>query len=91
VIHWSIDDWRTTRDVRTADSTLGIDVADLPTDGVPAQCTVAFTLLWLDEARWEGVNFEVTVGAARGRPCVVPNQRLRNVSTNLSASTIRGV
>jgi len=62
LIHWSVDDWQTAQDVTTVDSTLGIHFSDLPTDGLPAECTVAFTFLWLDEKRWEGVNFELTVG-----------------------------
>ena len=61
LIHWSADDWRTTQDIRTTDSKLGIHFADLPTDGLPAGRTVTFTFLWLEASRWEGVNFEVTV------------------------------
>jgi glucoamylase len=62
LIHWSADDWWTTQDIRTTDSELGIHFADLPTDGLPVGCTVTFTFLWLEVGRWEGVNFEVTVG-----------------------------
>jgi glucoamylase len=62
LIHWSADDWQTAQDVRTVDTTLGIHFADLPTDGLAAECTVAFTFLWLEVNRWEGVNFELTVG-----------------------------
>ncbi|MBP1778073.1 MAG: Glucan 1,4-alpha-glucosidase [candidate division NC10 bacterium] len=66
LIHWSVDDWQTAQDAATVDSTLGIHFADLPTDGLPAGCTVAFTFLWLDEKRWEGVNFAQTVGRGEG-------------------------
>jgi glucoamylase len=62
LIHWSVDNWQTAQDTTTVDSALGLHFADLPTDGLPAECTVAFTILWLDEKRWEGANFELTVG-----------------------------
>jgi hypothetical protein len=50
----------------TVDSTLGIHSSDLPTDGLPAECTVPFTFLWLDEKRWEGVNVELAIGRSEG-------------------------
>jgi glucoamylase len=62
LIHWSADDWWTTQDIRITDSELGIHFVDLPTDGLPVGRTVTFTFLWLETGRWEGVNFEVTVG-----------------------------
>jgi len=61
-IHWSADTWRTTREIRTTDTALGIHHADLPTDRVPAGHPLCFTFLWVETGRWEGVNFEVTMG-----------------------------
>lgn len=61
-IHWSADTWRTTREIRTTDTALGIHRADLPTDRVPAGHPLCFTFLWVETGRWEGVNFEVTMG-----------------------------
>lgn len=62
LVHWSGDGWRTVHDTRTGDSGLGIHFADLPTEGLPAGETVTFTFFWLEEDRWEGVDFALTVG-----------------------------
>ena len=62
LIHWSADGWRTLQDIRTLDSGLGIHFADLPTDGLSAGHTIAFTFLWLEAGRWEGTDFEVEIG-----------------------------
>ncbi|MGE0129251.1 MAG: glucan 1,4-alpha-glucosidase [Blastocatellales bacterium] len=60
-IHSSIDGWQNVHEIVTQDTTLGIHFADLRTDPLPSQTTVAFTFFWLDAQRWEGVNYEVTI------------------------------
>ena len=59
-VHWSVDGWKTTQDVETTDTGLGLHVADLPTSKLPVGRVIAFTFLWSD-GRWEGTNFSVTV------------------------------
>jgi len=63
VVHWSFDGWQTTQDINTSDTGLGTHVADLPSSKLPAGAKVLFTLYWLNQQRWEGVNFEVEVEA----------------------------
>ena len=61
VVHWSVDNWKTAADVKTADSGLGLQCADLPTNKLPIEGRVTFTLFWPDAGKWEGTNWEVVV------------------------------
>jgi glucoamylase len=61
LIRWSADDWQTAQDTRTTDSKLGIHFTDLPTDRLPAGSAVEFTILWLEEHRWEGTDFRLEI------------------------------
>jgi glucoamylase len=61
IIHWSDDDWKTTSDTKTVDTTLGIHYADLRTTGLPKGGSVQFTFYWPGGGCWEGVNFIVRV------------------------------
>ncbi|MEJ2678600.1 MAG: glycoside hydrolase family 15 protein, partial [Gemmatimonadota bacterium] len=62
-VHWSADNWKTTRDSDTRDTGLGIHIADLPVDELPAGSRVRFTFRWPEAGQWEGTDFEVDVGA----------------------------
>ncbi len=62
-VHWSDDNWKTTHDTDTVSSGVGIHIADLPTSGLAAGRAVVFTLLWLNDQRWEGTDFEVRFDA----------------------------
>ena len=45
VVHWSVDGWRTVHDMPTRDTTLGVHVVDLETQGLPLvrSSTLRFT------------------------------------------------
>lgn len=62
VVRWSADGWLTRHDAPTRDTGLGVHVADLPADTLPAGASVCFTFFWSEAGRWEGVNFCLTVG-----------------------------
>ena len=65
-IHWSFDGWVTAKDTPTRNCGLGLNWADLPTEGLPGGSTVAFTFHWADADRWEGRDFAVVIdGASR--------------------------
>ena len=59
--HWSGDGWRSTRDTPTRPTGFGMHVADLATAELQPGDAVVFTLYWLDEARWEGVDYWLSV------------------------------
>jgi glucoamylase len=61
VVRWSSDGWANDIDVATRDSSLGIHYANLDTAGIPAASVIAFTIRWIDQDRWEGTDFSVTV------------------------------
>jgi glucoamylase len=63
-VRWSADDWRTSRDLSTRDSGLGLHVADLPTNRLPAGTTLVFTLHWPGDGRWEDADFAIEVVAS---------------------------
>ena len=61
VVHWSVDDWRTSHDEATRDTTLGVHVVDLPMPGLPAGARIDLTFYWTGVDRWEEVDFVVSI------------------------------
>jgi glucoamylase len=61
MVHWSVDNWKTIVDTKTRDTRLGVFVADLPTDKLPAGRKVLFTFFWLKSRNWESTDFAVTI------------------------------
>jgi len=64
IVHWSADAWRTIRDTPTDDIGLGVHFADIPAADLAAAAAVDFTLRWLADDRWEGVDYRLTVDGA---------------------------
>jgi glucoamylase len=60
-VHWSFDGWKTAHDMEADDTGLGAHVADLPSNQLPVGRDIVFTFYWLQEQRWEGTNYSVTV------------------------------
>jgi len=60
-IRWSVDEWKTEKETDTSDSTLGVQMLDLPTRRLKVGTILRFTLYWLDEERWEGADYTITV------------------------------
>ena len=61
VVHWSIDNWKTSQDTPTRDTGLDTYILDLPTASLPVGAQVIFTFYWPQENRWEGKNYVVVV------------------------------
>ena len=61
IVHWSVDDWRTTHDTQTRDTTIGVHVADLGTRHLCRGHRVHFTFYWPEVDRWEEVDFLVCI------------------------------
>jgi glucoamylase len=60
LVHWSFDGWNTTHDTTTRDP-LGVYVADLPSNALAEGREIVFTFYWLQEQRWEGMDYTVGV------------------------------
>ena len=61
LVHWSTDNWQTTHDSETRATGVGIHIADLPAKVLNAGETVVFTFFWVQEQRWEGMDYSVTI------------------------------
>ncbi len=60
-VRWSADGWRTFQDQDSKDTGLGMHVTDLPTSGLAAGKSVAFTFHWPQTGTWEGADFSTSV------------------------------
>ncbi len=63
VIHWSVDNWKTSLDVKASDTGLDIYVADLSTQMISEGSEIKFTFYWPQADRWEGADFSVQVAS----------------------------
>jgi glucoamylase len=61
MVHWSFDNWETTQDSQTRDTSIGVHVADLPTEKLPVGHSIVFTFYWPESNRWEGTDFSVCI------------------------------
>jgi len=60
LVRWTADGWQSHQDVESTQLGYAGSYADLPSGDAG---TISFTLLWLDENRWEGKNFDVALEA----------------------------
>lgn len=60
-VHWSVDQWSNVEDTDTQPSGLGLHYVDLPANKLKVGKEVIFTFYWIEQDRWEGVNFTVKV------------------------------
>jgi glucoamylase len=58
-VHYTLDDWATYRDVEAADTTLGVWVAEVPTEKLSPGSSFSFTAHY--GTGWEGKNYTLTV------------------------------
>lgn len=62
VVRFTMDEWKTHRDIETRDTGFGLHYADLPTRRMKAGEKLSFTFCWhKDHDRWEGHNFHLEV------------------------------
>lgn len=60
-IHWSCDNWQSTSETPTRSTGLGTFVADLATATQGPGAAIVFTIYWIDDQRWEGRNYQVSI------------------------------
>jgi glucoamylase len=59
-VHYSFDDWKTFAEVEAIDTTLGVWVAEVPSNKLAAGTTFSWTAHYM--TGWEGKNYALTVG-----------------------------
>jgi glucoamylase len=65
-LHWSLNEWASTRDTMADATSIGIYFADIE---LPAgqRAPARFTFYWINEDRWEGQDYAVAVAVEGGR------------------------
>lgn len=58
-VHWGSNGWHAVQDSVTCDTGLGVHKAKLSLAGLYAGDTIQFTFFWLNQARWDGQDYEV--------------------------------
>jgi len=61
IVHWSVDNWKTSHDDSTEDSRWNLEHFDLPTETLVVGRQIVFTFYWGNSRSWEGRDFVVTV------------------------------
>jgi glucoamylase len=59
-MRWSRKEWKTTEDVRSTPTALGIEFADIPVPETQ-EAPIRFTFFWPAHAKWEGREYEVGI------------------------------
>ncbi|HEY4990366.1 MAG TPA: hypothetical protein VII09_11190, partial [Opitutaceae bacterium] len=65
-VHWTSDNWQTSKDEPSRNVGLGLFVADLPTEHLSGDTGITFTFYWPDADRWEGTDFTVRIESPQG-------------------------
>jgi glucoamylase len=61
IVKYTLDTWKTVREIKTRDTQLGLHVADIPCKSLNAGSAVEFTFHWTAANKWEGNNFNVKI------------------------------
>ncbi len=61
VVHWSLDNWKTSGDTETRDTGIGLHIADIDSSKPNEGGKILFTFYWKDSKNWEGSNFSISV------------------------------
>jgi glucoamylase len=61
LVHWTDNRWRSSHDIETRDTGLGIHFADLPAHELKPGEQVDFTFYWQTSQKWEGADFSVVI------------------------------
>lgn len=66
ILHWTINEWRSTHDMRSTATALGIEFVDVSVSP-ESQSPIRFTFYWVEADKWEGRDFQVAVHQAVGQ------------------------
>jgi len=60
ILHWTDDEWRTSRDAASTPTTLGIEYVDIQVDAAQ-KAPLRFTFNWPVDNQWGGTDYAVEV------------------------------
>ena len=60
LVHWSTDNWKTSKDIETRDTNLGIHVADIDLKKAGSE-EIQFTFFWKKANHWENKNYHIPI------------------------------
>lgn len=60
IVHWTDDNWQTSKDIATRDTKLGMHIADIGMKNLKAK-EIKFTFFWKDANHWEDNDFMVSI------------------------------
>ena len=60
VVHWQLDNWKTSNDTKTNDTSLGIHVADIDLKKSSSE-EIQFTFFWKEPNRWENKDYKIPI------------------------------
>jgi glucoamylase len=87
-VHYTTDDWKTTRDISTRDTGLGFHLVDLPVEQFKPRSRVRFTFQWPEVGgKWEGKDFELVVEPPLEHPGKI--SATTHISSKQRASSVR--
>jgi len=61
LVHFGVDGWRRVADVATTDCSLGVHVAELPTETLQGGQSLQFTFRWTAGPGWDGRDYEIAI------------------------------
>lgn len=61
LVHWSVDEWKTTTDIASRELDDGLHIVELPTASLAVGSIVRFTFYWPDRDQWLGEDCAVRV------------------------------
>jgi len=61
MVHWSFDDWQTSRDGDSGESGWNLHHLDLPAEKLASGRSIVFTFYWKIRDQWEGRDYTVTI------------------------------
>lgn len=61
LIHWTSDAWETENDTKTEETNFGVYYCDLPTEQLPINTEIIFTIFWKEENKWEGKDHRIKI------------------------------
>lgn len=60
LVHWSTDNWKSSKDIETRDTKLGIHVADIDLKNAASE-EIQFTFFWKNANHWENKNYHIPI------------------------------